>query len=196
MEKLLIASHNPGKIKEFTEMLSPHSIRVVSSKDYNLFEPIENGSSFKENALLKARAAHQATGFSALADDSGLCVDALNNAPGVYSADWAQTDTGRDYQQAMRRIWTALQHTPNRRAKFVTVLALVLAEGEEKFYEGQVTGHINWPPRGNGGHGYDPIFVPDGETRSFAEMPSGEKNNRSHRAEALQKFMQDLKTEP
>jgi XTP/dITP diphosphohydrolase len=192
MEKLLIATHNAGKIKEFADMLAPRQNQVMASKDYNVPEPVESGTSFEENALIKARSAHRATGLAALADDSGLCIEALDNAPGVYSADWAQTPSGRDYTWAMHKIWEKMGHEENRSAKFIAVLALITENGHEKIYEGSIKGHITWPARGTEGHGYDPIFVPVGDTRTFAEMPSHEKNILSHRARALEKFLQDL----
>lgn len=190
MSKLLIATHNPGKIREFREMLAPRSIEVVSAADYNLPEPVEDGATFYANALLKARAACEATGLPALSDDSGLCVAALNGAPGIYSARWAGEH--KDFTAAMARIQHELGDTDNRRACFMCVLALAKPDGTHEFFEGRVEGDLVWPPRGLDGFGYDPMFQPDGFDITFGEMDKTAKNAISHRALALAEFLKSL----
>ncbi|MCB9963748.1 MAG: RdgB/HAM1 family non-canonical purine NTP pyrophosphatase [Rhodospirillales bacterium] len=190
MEKLLIATHNPGKVKEFEELMAPRGILVTSAVEYHLEEPPETGATFEENALIKARAACEATGLPALADDSGLCVDALDGAPGVHSARWAGPK--KDFPAAMTRIHQALEKTDSRKAHFVCVLALALPDGAYRFYQGRCDGDLVWPPRGLEGFGYDPIFQPSGQTHTFAEMSSAEKHTFSHRGRAIQKFLESL----
>ena len=184
-ESWVLASHNQGKIKEIGELLSPFGIKLQSAADFSLSEPDETESTFTGNALLKARAASQATGLPALADDSGLCVTALNGQPGIHSARWAGEP--RDFGRAMRRIEDELQASGNtdRSAAFVCVLALVVPGQSDRIYEGRVGGQMVWPPRGEGGFGYDPVFRPEGEARVFAEMSSAEKASMSHRARAM-----------
>ncbi|MEE2565416.1 RdgB/HAM1 family non-canonical purine NTP pyrophosphatase [Hyphobacterium marinum] len=185
----VLATHNPGKIKELTGLLTPRGIVLRSAADFSLSEPDETETTFAGNAALKARAVMEATGLTALADDSGLSVTALGGAPGVYSADWAGEP--RDFDRAMGRVWTELADSgsTDRSAAFVCTLALLEPGGEPRFYEGRVGGTIVWPPRGEGGFGYDPIFVPEGENRTFAEMGADEKKALSHRGRALAALM-------
>jgi len=181
----VLASHNAGKINELSEILESHEIFLQSAADFRLSEPDETESTFAGNALLKARSACMATGLPALADDSGLCVTALDGQPGIHSARWAGEP--RDFDRAMARIQSELEDSSSddRSATFVCVLALVRPDGSRRIYEGRVEGEIVWPPRGDGGFGYDPVFRPDGETRVFAEMTTVEKARLSHRARAL-----------
>ncbi len=189
-EGLVIASHNPGKLREIADLLRPYGIAVLSAGELGLAEPEETGRTFAENARIKAAAAARAAGRPALSDDSGLTVDALGGAPGVHSARWGGPE--RDFARAMRRVWEALVKTgdPDRRAAFVCVLALALPEGDCHLFEGRVQGHIVWPPRGEKGFGYDPIFVPDGHEITFGEMDPAAKHAISHRADAFAKMVQ------
>lgn len=185
---LLVATHNRGKLDEIRAMMAPFGITVTSAADLNLPEPEETEDSFIGNALIKARAAVAATGLPVLADDSGICVEALNGAPGVWTADWAETPTGRDFAKAMARTWRELEaiDAPEpRRAAFHATLVLMWPDGHYETFEGIAPGRLIWPPRGADGHGYDPMFIPDGDTRTFAEMPAAEKNRISHRARAF-----------
>ena len=179
----VIASHNAGKIKEIEDLVQPYGIAVSGAEEAGVPEPEETETSFAGNALLKARAAAQASGAVSLADDSGLSVDALGGAPGVYSARWAGSP--RDFGRAMARVHEELADAEDRTARFVCVLALAAPDGTAATYEGEVEGEIVWPPRGRGGFGYDPVFVPKGETRTFAEMSAQEKRGLSHRARAF-----------
>jgi XTP/dITP diphosphohydrolase len=190
-QKLVIATHNKGKIAEIGAMLKPYGVEVLSSGELGLPEPIESEDTFVGNALIKARSATQATGLPCLADDSGLCVTALNGDPGVYSADWAGNP--RDFNVAMTKVNDALGDEPDRSAYFISVFALVIPDGTEQIFEGRCNGQIVWPPRGTGGHGYDPIFMADGETRTFGEMTLAEKAKYSHRAKAFEKFVEIFK---
>ena len=183
--KLVVATHNPGKLDEIRNMLNDPAIALSSAADHGLDAPPETGTAFIENALLKARFVAQKTGLPALADDSGLCVEGLNDAPGVYSADWAETPKGRDFNAAMQRVLTGLEGNPNRCAKFVSVMALAWPDGHAEVAEGVVEGIITHTMQGTGGHGYDPIFQPEGGVKTFAEMTLEEKNAISHRARAL-----------
>ncbi len=193
MKKLLIATHNSGKVSEFREILAPRGIDVVSAADFNLAEPVEDGATFSENALIKARAACAATDLPALSDDSGLCVNALNGDPGIYSARWAVTENGeKDMSLAMNRVHDKLKEHQDKSAFFIAVLAFVKPNGDEALYEGRCDGNVVWPPRGTGGHGYDPIFSPDGYSATFAEMKDGEKNELSHRGRAINHFLNAL----
>ncbi len=185
-DKLVIATHNRGKIPEFAALLTPLALQLVSAGELSLPEPDETGDSFAANALLKARAA-AASGCVALADDSGLTVTALDGAPGIYSARWAGPN--KNFSAAMQRIETLLVGKTDRTAAFVSVLALCWPDGTEQVFEGRVSGTIVWPPRGDNGFGYDPIFVPDGESQTFAEMAAAQKNSLSHRARACADFL-------
>ncbi|MDE2029511.1 MAG: RdgB/HAM1 family non-canonical purine NTP pyrophosphatase [Alphaproteobacteria bacterium] len=180
---LIVATHNEGKVREFAALLHPYVEEIVSSGHLGLAAPEETGATFADNAIIKARAAALATGQLALADDSGLCVNALNGAPGVYSARWAEP--GRDFTAAMRRIEKEIGDAADRSAHFICVLALCWPDGRCETVTGRVYGTIAREPRGANGHGYDPIFIPEGETRTFAEMSDAEKNALSHRAIAL-----------
>lgn len=189
---LVIATHNRGKFQEFAELLTPHGFDVTCNADHNLPEPDETESTFSGNALIKARAAAKALGVPALADDSGMCVDALSGAPGVYTADWAETDNGRDFVMAMGRVWREIEETgsnPPFSATFNCTLALVFPDGEEQIYPGVMPGQIVWPARGELGHGLDPIFMPDGFSQTFAEMTADQKNAISHRGKAVAQFL-------
>lgn len=187
LKKLLLATHNKGKLVEMSAMLAPYGVQVTSSGDLGLSEPAETENTFIGNALIKARAASAVSGLPVLADDSGLCVTALNGDPGVYSADWAGNP--RDFNLAMQRVWNGIKDTTDKSAYFVSVFALRMPDGTEKIFEGRCEGQIVWPPRGTGGHGYDPFFVPNGDTRTFAEMTLQEKEQYSHRAKAFDQFI-------
>lgn len=185
---LLIATHNAGKLEEMRALFAPLGITVTGAAEHGLPEPAETEESFVGNARIKARAAMEATGLPVLADDSGITVDGLDGAPGVHTADWAATPNGRDFMQAMRRTWEALEarNVPEpRRAQFRATLVLLTPEGEEQVFEGVAPGRLVWPPRGALGHGYDPMFIPDGHDRTYAEMDFAEKNAISHRARAF-----------
>lgn len=183
--KIVIASHNPGKVREILEMLGPYGIDPVAAAELDLPEPEETGTTFLANAELKALQAADLTGLPALADDSGLCVDALGGDPGIFSARWAGPD--KDFGLAMARVNDALEATgpeASRDAHFVCVLALAWPDGHVEWFEGRVDGTLVWPPRGTGGFGYNPIFQPLGSNQTFAEMPDAKKAI-SHRAEAF-----------
>lgn len=186
-ERLIIATHNHGKLREFQDLLGGRVREIVAAGDLDLPEPEENGESFAENALIKAHAAAKATGEPALADDSGLCVTALGGQPGVWSARWGGPE--KSAMAAMQRVQDALGDAADRSAHFMCVLALVWPDGYGELYEGRCDGTLIWPPRGAFGHGYDPMFVPRGETRSFAEMTAAEKHRFSHRGAALQSLL-------
>ncbi|MCW8085732.1 non-canonical purine NTP pyrophosphatase [Sabulicella glaciei] len=183
--KLVLATHNAGKRREFAALLAPHGLEVLSAGELGLPEPAETGDTFRENATIKALAAARATGLPALADDSGLAVEGLGGAPGVRTADWAQRPDGsRDYPAAMARI-AAEDRSPERRCAFVAVLVLAWPDGHTESFEGRCEGRWIDPPRGGNGFGYDPLFVPEGETHSFGEMTPEEKGRFSHRARAF-----------
>lgn len=184
----VLASHNAGKIKELQQILAPLGIVLKSATDLDLPEPEETETTFEGNAALKAKAACEATGLVCLADDSGLSVDALDGAPGIYSARWAGEP--RDFGRAMQRVQDALADSADRTARFVCVIALARPDGSLTYYRGEVVGEIVWPPRGDGGFGYDPIFRPQGHERVFAEMSAEEKRQLSHRGRALDAMMQ------
>ncbi|NHN88456.1 RdgB/HAM1 family non-canonical purine NTP pyrophosphatase [Acetobacter conturbans] len=183
--RLVLASHNKGKLAEFAALLAPYGVTVVSAGELNLPEPDETATTFEGNARIKAEAAATATGLPALADDSGLCVSALGGAPGIYSARWAGPD--KDFAGAMHRIELGIGED-EREAWFICVLCLAFPDGAVQCFEGRINGTIAPEPRGAEGHGYDPIFVPEGETRTFAEMSDSEKNAISHRARAFEAF--------
>ena len=195
--KLVIATHNAGKLKEISTLLAPFGTKCISAGALGLPEPAETGTSFTANALIKAHAAASASGLPALADDSGLSVAALDSRPGVYTADWAERQwfegtPGRDWFMAMGKVegmLCALGPETPRDAWFTSVLALAWPDGEQVVYEGRVDGTITWPPRGMLGFGYDPVFVPAGETRTFAELESAEKQAISHRAAAFARLV-------
>jgi XTP/dITP diphosphohydrolase len=185
--RLIIASHNPGKVREIASLLGPYSVEVVSAKEFRLREPEEIGTTFVSNAEIKARAAAGAAGIPALADDSGLAVDALGGEPGIQSARWGGPE--RDFDAAMARVWRALPSGANRGAHFVCALSLCWPDGHCETFEGAVFGSLVWPPRGHNGHGYDPMFMPDGGVLTFGEMEPAEKDEISHRADAFRKLV-------
>ncbi len=194
---LVIATHNAGKLKEIGALLDPYGVRCISAGSLGLPEPKETGTTFVQNALLKARAASEASGLAALADDSGLSVAALDGRPGVYTADWAERQwfegsPGRDWYMAMGKVEGMLCEkgpaTP-RNAWFSCVLAIAWPDGEHAVYEGRVDGTLTWPPRGTLGFGYDPVFVPEGRNVTFAQLDPEEKHRISHRAEAFAKLV-------
>ncbi|MEE9433592.1 MAG: RdgB/HAM1 family non-canonical purine NTP pyrophosphatase [Sphingorhabdus sp.] len=195
--KLVIASHNQGKVKEIRALLAPYGIEPVSAAELGLPEPEETGTSFAENALLKAHASAQSAQLPALADDSGLCVGTLDGAPGVYTADWAERQPheggpGRDWYMAMGKVEGKLAEKgadANRSAYFICTLALVWPDEHEEVFEGRVNGSLTWPPRGSQGFGYDPVFVPEGRKQTFAEINPEEKQAMSHRADAFKKLV-------
>ncbi|MGB3148291.1 MAG: RdgB/HAM1 family non-canonical purine NTP pyrophosphatase [Paracoccaceae bacterium] len=190
-EKLLIATHNKGKLEEFAALLAPFGVACTGAAELGLTEPEETESTFAGNARIKALAGCAATGLPTLADDSGIEVAALNGAPGVYTADWATTPTGRDFDMAMRRTWSELEAIAApmpRLARFCATLVLRWPDGQEEIFEGTVNGQLVWPPRGQHGHGYDPMFQPDGFDITFAEMDPDKKNQISHRADAFRKL--------
>jgi len=194
-DTLLVATHNAGKLEEISALLEPLGIAVTSAKEHGLPEPEEVGTSFVENARIKAHAAAQATGLPALSDDSGIEIDALGGAPGVYTADWAETPDGRDFALAMRRTWERIGRSgvePPFPARFRATLVLAWPDGHDEVFEGKAEGQIVWPMRGDQGHGYDPIFQPEGFDITFGEMDRWEKNRRSHRADAFGKLVAAL----
>lgn len=195
--RLVIATHNRGKLEEISNLLRPYGVDVISAAAYGLPEPEETESTFVGNARIKAHAAAKATGLPALSDDSGMCVDALGGAPGVYTADWAETEGGRDFELAMRRTWAACEAAgaPHPRpAQFCCTLVLAWPDGSDKVFEGSVAGRLVWPMRGHQGHGYDPMFQPDGYNVTFGEMNIEEKSRISHRADAFRKLVADCFT--
>jgi len=199
---LVIATHNDGKLREFVGLMAPFGIEARSAGEHGLPEPDETGTTFEENAYIKAFAAAKATGLPSLSDDSGLCVDALGGQPGVYTANWAETPDGkRDFAVAMQRTEVALQEVgatepAQRTGRFVAVLCLAWPDGHAEYFRGEAEGRLVWPPRGDKGFGYDPVFLPDGHQRTFGEMTAEEKHGwkpgmkdaLSHRARAFQKL--------
>ena len=184
--KVVIASHNPGKVREIDELLAPFGVEAVSAGTLGLAEPEETGTTFAENAILKARAAAEGARLPALADDSGLVVPALGGAPGIYSARWA--GASNDFGAAMRRVHDELG-TKDRAAHFFAALALCWPDGQCEVFEGRVDGTLIWPPRGDKGFGYDPMFVPNGRAETFGEMDQKKKHDISHRADAFRKLV-------
>lgn len=193
-DRLVIASHNPGKVSEIADLMRPFVVEVISAADLNLDEPEETGTTFADNALLKAHAAAKAANLPALADDSGLVVNALAGAPGVYSARWAGAN--KDFMVAMEKVEELLRGREDRSSMFVCALALAWPDGHADVFEGFVEGEITWPPRGEKGFGYDPIFTADGEDITFAEMEPAQKHTMSHRADAFQKLVSACFGEP
>lgn len=191
-DRILIATHNAGKLEEMAQLFAPYGVSVVGAAEMNLSEPEETETTFVGNARIKARAAVEATGLPALADDSGIEVDALDGAPGVYTADWAETPDGRDFVMAMTKTYNMLEEfsVPHpRHAQFRATLVLAWPDGHEEVFDGRVRGTLVWPIRGTIGHGYDPMFQPDGYDMTFAEMDPAEKNRISHRADAFAKLV-------
>lgn len=201
-DKLLLATHNEGKLKEFAFLFAPFGLEIISAGQLGLPEPIEDGISFKQNAAIKAHASAKAANMIALADDSGLCVDALGGAPGIYTADWAEKPDGsRDFDIGMKRVEDELQKanaikTEQRKASFNATLCLALPSAEEMFFIGKIDGEMVWPPRGDIGFGFDPVFMPKGHEKTFGEMSSEKKHSYkkdekglSHRARAFAKLV-------
>ena len=191
--RLVLATHNPGKVREIAALLRPYGVEPVSAADLDLPEPEETGTTFLANAELKAVQAADLSGLPAVADDSGLCVDALGGDPGVVSARWAErADGARDWMHAMTRVHDSMPPGAPRDAHFVCALALAWPDGECLTWEGRVDGAITWPPRGTKGFGYDPLFTPNGGAQSFGEMDPDAKHAISHRADAFAKLVADL----
>ncbi|PZX58997.1 RdgB/HAM1 family non-canonical purine NTP pyrophosphatase [Cereibacter changlensis] len=191
-DRLLVATHNRGKLEEISRLLEPFSVSTVSAGELGLAEPVETETTFVGNARLKAHFASKATGLPALADDSGISIDALDGAPGVYTADWAETPNGRDFVMAMTKTWEkleAVQAPLPRLAQFRCTLVLAWPDGHDEVFEGVMPGQVVWPMRGGEGHGYDPIFQPDGFEITFGEMERWQKNEISHRADAFRKLV-------
>ena len=194
--KLVIATHNPGKLREIRELLAPHGIECVGAAELGLPEPEEIGVTFVDNAELKARASADLSGLPALADDSGLSVDALHGGPGIHSARWAEDEAGnRDFARAMERVWSEVEAAgpeAGHDAHFVCALTIAWPDGAIESFEGKVHGTLVWPRRGDRGFGYDPMFVAAGSDRTFAEIDPAEKHAISHRAEAFSKLVAAL----
>ncbi len=197
-DRLVIATHNPGKLREIAELIEPLGIACVGAEELGLPEPEEIGNTFLDNADLKAREAADLSGLPALSDDSGLCVDALHGLPGIFSARWAEDGDGnRDWMRAMEQVWTRLEAAgpdASRDAHFACALSLAWPnDGQIEGFEGRVDGTLIWPPRGDKGFGYDPMFVPAGHELTFGEMDPAEKHAISHRARAFEKLLAALK---
>lgn len=191
-DRLVLASHNAGKLREISALVEPFGIAVTSAGELGLAEPEETETTFEGNARIKAHFAARETGLVALSDDSGIEVDGLDGAPGVYTADWAETGNGRDFMMAMTRTWSELEarNAPQpRSAQFVCTLCLAWPDGSDLIFRGSAPGHLVWPPRGDQGFGYDPMFVREGETLTFGEMPYAQKEPLSHRADAFKKLV-------
>ena len=190
--RLVVATHNTGKLLEIADLLKPYGVELSSNADHGLPEPEETETTFVGNARIKAHAAARATGLPALADDSGIEIDGLGGAPGVYTADWAETPNGRDFVMAMTRSWDereAASASEPRTARFCSTLVLAWPDGHDEVFAGVMAGQIVWPMRGDQGHGYDPIFQPEGYDVTFGEMDRWEKNKISHRADAFAKLV-------
>jgi XTP/dITP diphosphohydrolase len=189
---LVVATHNAGKLEEIQALLEPYGISVSSNADHGLPEPEETETTFVGNARIKAHAAAKATGLPALADDSGIEVDGLGGQPGVYTADWAEGPNGRDFVRAMTKTWAMLEEANApypRGARFCCTLVLAWPDGHDEVFPGVMKGEVVWPMRGHQGHGYDPIFQPEGYAQTFGEMDRWEKNKISHRADAFRKLV-------
>jgi XTP/dITP diphosphohydrolase len=197
-DRLVIATHNPGKLREIAELIEPLGIACVSAAELGLPEPEEIGNTFVDNADLKAREAADLSGLPALADDSGLAVDALQGLPGIFSARWAEDDDGnRDFNRAMERVWREVEAAgpdAGHDAHFVCALSIAWPnDGQTEAFEGKVHGTLVWPPRGDKGFGYDPMFVPAGGQQTFGEMDPADKHRISHRAMAFERLVKALK---
>ena len=191
-EKLVIASHNAGKLREIADLVAPFGMTAIAAGDLGLQEPEETEDSFAGNARIKAHFAAVASGLPALSDDSGIEVDALAGAPGVFTAEWAQTATGRDFPMAMTRVWDLLEQkqvVEPRFARFCCTLCLAWPDGHDEVFDGVVAGRLVWPMRGKLGFGFDPMFQPLGEAQTFGEMEPGRKQKMSHRADAFAKLV-------
>ncbi len=201
---IVVASHNKGKIAEIADLIGPFGFSAKSAAELQFEEPDETGTTFEDNAAIKALASAKASGLPALSDDSGLVIDALDGAPGVYTANWAETADGtRDFDMAMKKVEDALQERgatepPARSCRFVSVLCLAWPDGHTEFFRGEIEGTVAWPPRGASGFGYDPIFQPQGYQTTFGEMSAQDKHGwkpgdaqaLSHRARAFKKFVE------
>ena len=201
---IVVASHNAGKIREIADLIGPFGFSAKSAADLKFEEPDETGTTFEENAAIKALASAKASGLPALSDDSGLVIDALDGAPGVYTANWAEREDGsRDFAWAMEKVETALEEKgakaqEQRTARFVSVLCLAWPDGHTELFRGEVEGHVVWPPRGTQGFGYDPVFQPEGYAETFGEMSAEQKHGwkpgdaqaLSHRARAFKLFVE------
>ncbi|MEM7076681.1 MAG: RdgB/HAM1 family non-canonical purine NTP pyrophosphatase [Pseudomonadota bacterium] len=190
---MLVATHNSGKLEEVASLVATYGITVSGAADHGLKEPEETGTTFAENARIKAHTAARATGLPALSDDSGLEIDALDGAPGVYTADWAESAAGRDFEMAMTKAheWIRNTGTPEPwRARFCCTLVLAWPDGHDEVFPGTVDGRFVWPMRGQNGHGYDPVFLPDGHDQTFGEMDRWAKNRISHRADAIARLVE------
>lgn len=191
--KLVIATHNQGKLEEIERLFEPFDVDITSNKALGLKEPKETEKTFVGNARIKAHAAVQATGMPALADDSGIEVDGLNGAPGVFTADWAETPDGRNFPMAMEKVWDKLEaiNAPApRTARFRCTLVLAWPDGYDEVFEGKIEGQVVWPMRGDQGHGYDPMFMADGYDITMGEMDRWAKNEISHRADAFKQLIE------
>ena len=191
-DRLVVATHNKGKLEEISALLEPFRVAVTSAGELGLAEPEETESTFIGNARIKAHFAAQASGWPALADDSGISIDGLGGAPGVYTADWAETPKGRDFVMAMTRAWEELEAAQApypRAAQFRCTLVMAWPDGHDEVFEGVMPGQVVWPMRGDQGHGYDPIFQPNGFDVTFGEMDRWKKNEISHRADAFRKLV-------
>ena len=196
LTKLIVASHNQGKVREIGDLMRPLGVETVSAAELNLPEPEETEDSFAGNARLKALSAARLSGIPALSDDSGLAVDALGGDPGIYAGRWAKIPRieggGRDFDMAMWRVWTEMEKAGGpKSARFICALCLAHPDGSTKVYEGKVEGEIVWPPRGDKGFGYDPVFLANGDDKTFAEIAPAEKHAKSHRAAAFVLFLKD-----
>jgi XTP/dITP diphosphohydrolase len=209
-DSLVLATHNQGKLKEFRQLMQPFGIKILSAGALGLAEPEEAGTTFEQNAFTKAHASAKASGLIALSDDSGLCCDALDGAPGVYTADWAiQSDGSRNWVNAMQKVEDALMEAgavsdAQRTGRFTAVLCLCTPDGQAEYFRGEAPGTLVWPPRGADGFGYDPMFLPEGHTRTFGEMTADEKHGwkpgmaeaLSHRARAFKLFAESALESP
>tara|TARA_B100000989_G_scaffold117218_1_gene86235 strand:+ start:2814 stop:3425 length:612 start_codon:yes stop_codon:yes gene_type:complete len=190
--ELVIATHNQGKLEEIRHLFEPFKIRIKGANELNLIEPDETDNTFVGNARIKAHSAAKLSNLPSLADDSGITIDALNGAPGVYTANWAETSSGRDFVYAMEKTHNALTEVDAsypRTAQFRCTLVLAWPDGYDEAFEGVIEGSLVWPMRGDNGHGYDPIFLPNGYSETFGEMDRWEKNKISHRADAFTKLL-------
>ena len=195
-KQIVLASHNKGKLKEIGHLLKPFGISVISASDLGLDEPKETENTYAGNARIKAHFAAKASGKPALSDDSGFSVEILDGAPGVYSADWAKTSNGRNFSMAMSKIWDKIQHAEKPcKAKFCCTLCLAWPDGHDELFEGSINGEIAWPPRGNNGFGYDPMFIAEGMHQTFGEMLPTDKHLISHRADAFKKLIKTFEKE-
>ena len=189
-EKIVIASHNKGKVKEIKDLLEPLSLKTISVSKFSIIEPKENGTNFKENALIKARSAHKLSGLNSLSDDSGLCIEALEGQPGIFSARWAGKE--KNFSKAMNTIKKKLKNKTNTNAYFICALALITKDKKEFCFTGKIHGYISFPAKGHNGFGYDPIFIPKNFSKTFGEMLPSQKKLISHRTLAFNKFKESI----